>query len=179
MAKKQYFCIVFFMVLDLRLNEKVGLSGDNLLFWRKIHYFCIFFQKNLVNSKKSSTFALPFENNGVTSRSRAVVARQAHNLKVGGSIPSSATKFFITWKEFRKQESQMQWCMWDSTFLPYSLHGFSFFTIYEENISHHPRSMLRTTRFRSRESNTGSTTSRLEQVQQPGSTTHHPTRGMR
>ena len=32
MAKKQYFCIVFFMVLDLRLNEKIGLSGDNLLF---------------------------------------------------------------------------------------------------------------------------------------------------
>ena len=36
MVKKQYFCIVFFMVLDLRLNEKIGLSGDNLLF------FCIF-----------------------------------------------------------------------------------------------------------------------------------------
>ena len=32
MAKKQYFCTVFFMVLDLRLNEKVGLSSDNLLF---------------------------------------------------------------------------------------------------------------------------------------------------
>ena len=31
-VKKQYFCIVFFMVLDLRLNEKIGLSGDNLLF---------------------------------------------------------------------------------------------------------------------------------------------------
>ena len=41
--------------------------------------------------KKSSTFAVPFEKNGVVSRSRAEVARQAHNLKVGGSIPSSAT----------------------------------------------------------------------------------------
>ena len=33
MVKKQYFCTVFFMVLDLRLNEKIGLSGDNLLFF--------------------------------------------------------------------------------------------------------------------------------------------------
>ena len=32
-VKKQYFCTVFFMVLDLRLNEKIGLSGDNLLFF--------------------------------------------------------------------------------------------------------------------------------------------------
>ena len=34
MKKKQYFCIVFFMVLDLRLI-KVGLSGDNPLFFSR------------------------------------------------------------------------------------------------------------------------------------------------
>jgi len=32
MEKKQYFCIVFFMVLDLRLM-KIGLSGDNPSFF--------------------------------------------------------------------------------------------------------------------------------------------------
>jgi len=39
MKKKQYFCTVFFMVLDLRLM-KIGLSGDNPSF-----FLCIYFRK--------------------------------------------------------------------------------------------------------------------------------------
>ncbi len=45
-------------------------------------FFC---QKTCVYEKKA-VLLRPI------SRSRAVVARQAHNLKVGGSIPSSATR---------------------------------------------------------------------------------------
>ena len=48
-------------------------------------------QNYLVISKKSSTFAPQFSYELIISRSRAGVARQAHNLKVVGSIPSSAT----------------------------------------------------------------------------------------
>ena len=46
MEKKQYFCIVFFMVLDLRLME-IGLSGDNPSFF--------LYNFSLVSYKKKTT----------------------------------------------------------------------------------------------------------------------------
>ena len=49
---------------------------------RKMAFFC----KKICVYEKIAVLLRPI------SRSRAVVARQAHNLKVGGSIPSSATK---------------------------------------------------------------------------------------
>ena len=49
MEKKQYLCIVFFMVLDLRLM-KIGLSGDNPSFFRA------YFTKSLKNYLQISFF---------------------------------------------------------------------------------------------------------------------------
>ena len=48
----------------------------------------IFFFKNFADIEKSSTFAQVLR---TASRGGAVVARWAHNPKVGGSIPSPAT----------------------------------------------------------------------------------------
>ena len=66
MAKKQYFCTVFFMVLDLRLNEKVGLSGDNLLFLSILGYllhfllFWNYFSKKFAYIKKKQYLCTRF-----------------------------------------------------------------------------------------------------------------------
>ena len=46
------------------------------------------------HSKKKQYLCTRFRKRYV-SRSRAVVARQAHNLKVGGSIPPSATRMEV------------------------------------------------------------------------------------
>ena len=60
MVKKQYFCTVFFMVLDLRLNEKIGLSGDNLLFFVKKEGEILFSSKKFAYVKKKQYLCTRF-----------------------------------------------------------------------------------------------------------------------
>ena len=57
---------------------------------KKKQYLCTRFLIEGTCAEKNGDFSA-FERSKDLSRSRAVVARQAHNLKVGGSIPSSAT----------------------------------------------------------------------------------------
>jgi len=42
---------------------------------KKMHFFCIFFQKNLVISKKSSTFAPAFEIEGARAEKNGLLNR--------------------------------------------------------------------------------------------------------
>ena len=63
LSKTPYLCIVFFMVLDLRLM-KIGLSGDNPSFFlfnfhllRKMPVFRILLNEYLQISKKNRIFA--------------------------------------------------------------------------------------------------------------------------
>ena len=84
-----YFFTVL-KVIGITLRFRVGkINLNNLHTMHKIQFFVKNIEKsskNLVNTTKSTTFAFQI------SRSRAVVACQAHNLKVVGSNPASATQ---------------------------------------------------------------------------------------
>ncbi len=69
--------------------KKSQKNAQKFAYIKKKQYFCSrFLIESACRSRKRTTLVLLKR---CVSRSRAVVARQAHNLKVGGSIPSSAT----------------------------------------------------------------------------------------
>ena len=66
-------------------------------FWEKCAKIKVFYEKSSIlfgSYLETQYFCTRIKK--ATSRSRAVVARQAHNLEVGGSSPPSATTLKVT-----------------------------------------------------------------------------------
>ncbi len=58
MKKKQYFCIVFFMVLDLRLSKRLGCRETTCFFLCVFLFLTHLIQQKLNNSHFFLTFRL-------------------------------------------------------------------------------------------------------------------------
>ena len=60
--------------MHVRVQKNVDFALKNSKNTKKMLLFCIFFEKYLVMSKKSSTFALAFEKEDIRSRCYRLVA---------------------------------------------------------------------------------------------------------